>query len=104
MNWIWCLDIVVLAFMLVYVLAASIHASCRSYIVRRRLRIRPADRSQRKLAADLRIKTRTLNALLSKTRLIALAGLARCVNMCMPFFGPGVSKDPSDELVRAGWE
>src|SRR2546423_3123261 len=74
MNWIWCLDIVVLAFMLVYVLAASIHASCRCYIVRRRLRIQPADRSQRKLAADLRIKARTLNAIASVAPFLGLAG------------------------------
>ena len=74
MNWIWCLDIVVLAFMLVYVLAAGIHASCRCYIVRRRLGIEPADRSQRKLAADLRIKARTLNAIASVAPFLGLAG------------------------------
>lgn len=74
MNWIWCLDIVVLAFMLVYVLAAGIHASCRCYIVRRRLGIEPADRSQKKLAADLRIKARTLNAIASVAPFLGLAG------------------------------
>jgi biopolymer transport protein ExbB len=97
MNWIWCLDIVVLALMLAYVVVVGINASSRYYLVRRRLRTDAASQDLKKLATDLRIKARTLKAVASIAPFLGLAGT--CLGVMNIFRGVGEIQEVQTMMI-----
>jgi biopolymer transport protein ExbD len=90
MSWIGHLDVIVLALMLTYAVAVTIHVFCRYHLARRARGTDTDGRSCRKLAADLSIEVGSLKSISSIAPFLGLAGT--CLGILDIFRGFAMEK------------